>query len=341
MVFLHTVKDVSNNDYYSFLNNESYFFIYLLNFIGAFAVPCFFMLSGAFILDNPKNADYRYFYKKAFKKIAIPTLVFAFIYFLYNEIPLLIRLYEGKTNYFFLISPLKELLRGSANGHLWYITVLIGIYCFIPFIVIIKEKVDNKNFSWFCWLYFIVAMLSGSSSSFYFHWSIGKIACYMEFVLVGFQIREYYKTRKSNKIALLFIFLVFIFTLIAGYMQFKADYAILIKNGLFKPPYRSANNFSLFVILSSIFIFSGFSKLNMENELPKLMNTISQITLYIYLIHRPFCELAPLIFLKYYSFKIGVLPYSILITLSVFTISLILTEFYKTIADKLLTVADK
>lgn len=34
----------------------------LINHIVRFAVPCFFMLSGAFHLADKKNVDYRYFY---------------------------------------------------------------------------------------------------------------------------------------------------------------------------------------------------------------------------------------------------------------------------------------
>lgn len=48
-----------------------------------FAVPCFVMLTGAFVLADEKNVNYKYFYKKAFKSIGIQTIVFSFLYFLY------------------------------------------------------------------------------------------------------------------------------------------------------------------------------------------------------------------------------------------------------------------
>lgn len=41
----------------------------LINIITRFSVPCFVMLSGAFILNNEKNADYKHFYAKSFYKI--------------------------------------------------------------------------------------------------------------------------------------------------------------------------------------------------------------------------------------------------------------------------------
>ena len=48
----------------------------LINIITRFSVPCFVMLSGAFILNNEKNADYKHFYAKSFYKIGIPLIIF-------------------------------------------------------------------------------------------------------------------------------------------------------------------------------------------------------------------------------------------------------------------------
>lgn len=50
----------------------SLFIICVYNSISRFAVPCFLMLSGAFILDDKRNLNYRYFYSKSFKKIGVP-----------------------------------------------------------------------------------------------------------------------------------------------------------------------------------------------------------------------------------------------------------------------------
>ena len=44
--------------------SNCHFLTLLLTSITRFAVPCFFMLSGAFILADERNADYKYFYKK-------------------------------------------------------------------------------------------------------------------------------------------------------------------------------------------------------------------------------------------------------------------------------------
>ena len=45
------------------------------------------MLSGAFIIDNERNAKYSKFYSKIFFKIGVPTIIFSGLYILYR-IPL-------------------------------------------------------------------------------------------------------------------------------------------------------------------------------------------------------------------------------------------------------------
>lgn len=45
----------------------------LFNILPRFAVPCFVMLSGAFILADGRNEDAVYFYRKTFRSVSIPT----------------------------------------------------------------------------------------------------------------------------------------------------------------------------------------------------------------------------------------------------------------------------
>ena len=63
--------------------------IMILNHIVRFAVPCFFMLSGAFLLDDERNADHKYFYKKSIKNIGITGIIFCLIYFIYSIVRLM------------------------------------------------------------------------------------------------------------------------------------------------------------------------------------------------------------------------------------------------------------
>lgn len=66
------------------LYTEHVFINILYNASARFAVPCFIMLSGTFALENAKNADYKYYYRKIFRSIGIPTALFSILYFIYR-----------------------------------------------------------------------------------------------------------------------------------------------------------------------------------------------------------------------------------------------------------------
>lgn len=114
--------------------------VLLLNHIVRFAVPCFFMLSGAFILDNERNADYKYFYKKAFKNIGVTCVVFCLLYTFYSVAKLMLSVFifnKHDFNYFMneLLAVMKNLVAGQPAGHLWYLFTLAGLYFASPFVI--------------------------------------------------------------------------------------------------------------------------------------------------------------------------------------------------------------
>ena len=114
--------------------------VMLINHIVRFAVPCFLMLSGAFLLADERNADYNFFYKKSIRNIGITGAVFFLLYTMYRLAKLVMSvfvLHIDSTDTFWasLFSIFKDLLQGSPSGHLWYLSVLIGLYLVVPFVI--------------------------------------------------------------------------------------------------------------------------------------------------------------------------------------------------------------
>ena len=111
-----------------------------LTSITRFAVPCFFMLSGAFILADERNADYKYFYKKSIKNIGITGAIFCLLYVLYNIVKLITSvfiLHKHETDYMLhgMLNIIKNMIVGSPYGHLWYLFTLAGLYIAAPFVI--------------------------------------------------------------------------------------------------------------------------------------------------------------------------------------------------------------
>ncbi len=114
--------------------------VMVLNHIVRFAVPCFFMLSGAFILADERNADYKYFYKKSFKNIGITSVIFCVLYVIYGVVKLMAGVFIFKkhgTDHVLpgMISVFKNIVAGSPYYHLWYLFTLVGLYLAAPFVI--------------------------------------------------------------------------------------------------------------------------------------------------------------------------------------------------------------
>ena len=90
----------------------------LINAFTAFAVPCFYMISGAYLLRKPQGVFSTL--KNRIPKIAIPTLFWGVIYLLLSG------QIEG-INFVKLIFQNKE-------PHLWFMYNLFGIYMLLPFL---------------------------------------------------------------------------------------------------------------------------------------------------------------------------------------------------------------
>lgn len=129
---------------------EYYFFTGARSFFN-WSVAAFFLMSGAFVLAAESTKDYQSFYKKTWKKLCIPTIVFTMIY-------LIVLPFENyKAGWFgngtdsseLLMSclyRLKATLSGLPAEHMWYMFTLIVLYLMAPFVVRMKEVLGEKGF---------------------------------------------------------------------------------------------------------------------------------------------------------------------------------------------------
>ena len=112
----------------------------LISHVARFSVPCFLMLSGAFLLADGRNADYKYFYKKSVKNIGITGSIFCLLYVLYRMTTVTLGTFVLHTHSVEalgsrLLKIFIDLLSGQISGHLWYLYTLIGVYLAVPFVI--------------------------------------------------------------------------------------------------------------------------------------------------------------------------------------------------------------
>lgn len=137
------VLAATNNEFFGEYYVDNMLFSCMCNGITRFAVPCFVMLSGAFILDNDRNRDYRYFYKKAFCKIGITTLIFSILYTVYSFAKSLVGVVAWGKGYVTLWEPLVAWIKGEPFLHMWYLYMLAGVYMLVPVVIRFRESIPG------------------------------------------------------------------------------------------------------------------------------------------------------------------------------------------------------
>lgn len=250
----------------------SAFMICVYNSISSFAVRCFIMLSGAFILDNRKNREYKSFYSKSFAKIGVPTIIFSILYVLYR-IPMCF--IGGDKGVRELVSLLKDILKGEPMYHMWYLYMLIGIYALVPVVIRYKESITEKMFYKVSVAFLIWADISRWTSTIRLEWDIGQSFEYLGYFMAGYCIRKIF-TGRNNVKAFISILAGILLELCAAGLKYKQ---IIV--GISDLKYPNYIFIQSFFSLASVLIFIGFTLLNVKKEYADM----SGITFYIYLIH--------------------------------------------------------
>lgn len=272
------------------------------------------MLSGAFLLSNQNNIDYKSFYKKTYKKIIKPALIFYALYFI-TSLALDVReIAVNGASYSLLLSTLMQLIIGTPAPHLWTTTVLIGIYLLTPFILKFKDILGDNKFLKFTLIYFIWACFSGNTSYNTIYWSIGTIFCYLGYFLIGYQIRIH--SKKDTKKALLSFIFALVFLLLALRLQYSHTLMGLAE---YMEDYQIIDSFNPLIVLASLSIFYGFSCISINLNVYK----ISKYTFYIYLIHAGIVKVVSLIIDKMITLQ--VLIYIPIVSFITLVISLVIS----------------
>lgn len=251
------------------------------------AVPVFFMLSGAFTLGNKKILkNLNKYYLNKFYKIVLPTLIFSFLYILW-EVFLKVRKerFSCAGNFFFLLLE-KWIATGiPGNGyHLWFMSVIIFFYAVAPLLVALKNY--YKNIYIYITLY-IVAFgqfyIFEISSPYYIRWIF-----YLPVIMTGDLVKEINKEH-SNRF-LFFTVLVFSIVLLTVEYLLKLELLqnsknqfiyFLIHDGTRTNIVVDPETLQIFNLLFSVCIFYLFSNLQIKKNLLKL----AEMSFYVYLIH--------------------------------------------------------
>ena len=182
------------------------------NSLTRWAVPIFVMCSGMFLLD-PKRA------------LPLPTLIFHHFLRLVTALlfwgvayHLLYALLDGTLRLQSIPQALYAVVLGNTETHLWFLTMLMGLYLLTPLLRAFLRGASRGDLHWFLLLYFLLMMvlplvlrLRGSQTATYYadHLYLNFTLSNPPLAFVGYYVAGYYlKTYTLGRVAEWLIYLL-------------------------------------------------------------------------------------------------------------------------------------
>lgn len=179
-----------------------------------------------------------------------------------------------------LLDPIFALLKGAPFYHLWFLCVLGGIYLLVPLLVRYRSMVTPKVFSVVAWAIYFLGRVHGWANTHVHtvYWDAGYLIQYLGCFMLGYEIRQWAKGRKSAGVALCMLGMALAGNVFLAWAQYTREHIGPL-------PWLESPWGKLFTTLLShaipLLLFAGFACLPLRADLRRL----SGVTFYIYLFH--------------------------------------------------------
>ncbi len=270
------------------------YFNYYFHGIASVAVPLFFMVNGALLLNKPYKLE------KHFKKLAYLYILI----FVWSAITLIAFIPIEGTSY-----SLKEFVKSwfyfkeEINNHLWFLQALISVYLFFPFLKVIYDLPQRQLLKVLSLIIFVFSfgnfflnnIFNVIEFIFGFNYTnsdlhnlfpminpFGNYYYAIFYFILGGILAKKIENREIN-VSIKILLIVF-FT--ALFLLFLYGIVMTLSNNVF---YDTVWNsyYSIMTLIMSTSIFLFFSKFSYKNEtINRFIGLIGSSTLGIYLVHR-------------------------------------------------------
>ena len=298
VVYLH-----ANGIFWSYSSDPHWMFGNAIECIGYFAVPVFFMITGANLLDYPDRYDTKTYFKKRVQKTVIPYLFWGTGYLVYQLF--FTSAYEGETlNFLFFY---KKIILGEAVSVYWFFLSLFHVYVAIPLLAYIPKKKKKELFTLYAVLYFGLNVFLPFVSNHFFGQDLTPIQVigfnsYVFFAVVGYLI-----TKEEMKP----IYRMGIYGLgILGFCLHYFGTASLTKEaGEVISTYKGYGNLPSVLYSVGVFVFIKYGVEKFMKKENKVISFLSGYTYAVYLLHiffLHFFERHQIVSIVSYRYRLGI-----------------------------------
>lgn len=314
VVILHTFET-------GYTSDANFVFEVLIRAIAYCAVPVFFMITGATLIDYRERYDTKTFFKKRLLKVIIPLIIWSIIYFIIN-------FFKGKFSindlsfkfvfeYFFLV---------KTNPIFWFFVVIIGIYLAIPVISLIPQESRRKAF---LYIIIITFVFNQFLPDLLYHLNLNynydlkfplTYSGWISFIFIGYYIDKYEIVKKYRVIIYVLVIIGFLTMVVPTiFISYHKNESCSWFDEYYDAP--------CVLYSASVFLFFK-SKINNNQIVTKIMpffNFVAPTTLGIYVLHIAIRD-----FLRYF-YTYSYFGMNLVLTLSILTICFIVVKIVQKI----------
>ena len=314
VVILHTFET-------GYTSDANFVFEVLIRAVAYCAVPVFFMITGATLIDYRERYDTKTFFKKRLLKVIIPLIIWSIIYFIIN-------FFKGKFSindlsfkfvfeYFFLV---------KTNPIFWFFVVIIGIYLAIPVISLIPQESRRKAF---LYIIIITFVFNQFLPDLLYHLNLNynydlkfplTYSGWISFIFIGYYIDKY-EIVKKHRVIIYVLGIIGFLTMVVPtiFISYHKNESCSWFDEYYDAP--------CVLYSASVFLFFK-SKINNNQIVTKIMpffNFVAPTTLGIYVLHIAIRD-----FLRYF-YTYSYFGMNLVLTLSILTICFIVVKIVQKI----------
>lgn len=245
----------------------------LLQSVFIWAVPVFFMLTGATLLEYNKRYRTSEFFKKRFTRVILPFSIWSVIYLVW-------KLGTGQLAFNGMREFASLFLENKILSIFWFFYTLIPIYLFLPILNIFIVNSSKKIIQYFIllgiWSMSFIPLLNRVSGLNINSLSIQMTGGVMTYVVLGWYLKNNVISKNLRKI----IYSLSIFSILLMFFFTKNS----IGNDAPDKLLITSTSITTVILASAVFIFFKEAKLSFLASKAKLVQRISSASFGVYLI---------------------------------------------------------
>lgn len=284
-----------NGCFWTFSTDRYWFRANIIESVFYFAVPIFFMISGATLVNYGERYSTKEYAIKRIKKVCIPFIAWSLIGLCFNI--RMARVDVAAINLKYLVN---GILGTSINGTYWFFPSIICVYLCIPLLAATSKEKRKEIFSYLAVASFLINCLIPFYISIFeidMRWplSISVGSGYLLYVIVGYLLNECELTGCWKII-------VYICALAGLLVHMVGTYALSMAEGSIVSTYKGYLNVPCILYSVGIFLFfKDWGFIVMNSIAGRLVNFLRDYTLGIYLVHIYVRNVMSAVFQKYLS----------------------------------------